>query len=74
MMTNGFAVAVCLLGAIGNFVLAAKLKRFRVSEKAPASRAMLTREERQRKITIARRIALATGCIMSFGAVLLGLI
>jgi hypothetical protein len=66
-----FPIAVCLIGAAADFVLWAKLRHFRVAEKPPASRAGLSIEERQRKITIGRRILFASGCLMLAGAVFL---
>ncbi len=67
-MKIGFPLVVCLIGAIANFALGAKLRHFRVREKPPASRAGLSLEERQRKITIARRIVIATAWFMLAGA------
>lgn len=70
-MNIRFPIVVCLIGAVANFALWTKLRHFRVPEKPPASRAGLSLEERQRKITIARRIVLASGVFMLAGALFL---
>ena len=66
-----FPIAVCLIGAVADFALWAKLRHFRVAEKPPASRAGLSLEERQRKITIGRRILFSSACFMLAGALFL---
>ena len=66
-----FPIVVCLIGAVADFALWVKLRHFRVREKPPASRAGLSLEERQRKITIGRRILFASGCLLLAGAVFL---
>jgi hypothetical protein len=66
-----FPIVVCLIGAVADFALWAKLRHFRVPEKPPASRAGLSPEERQRKVMIGRRILFASGCLLLAGAVFL---
>jgi hypothetical protein len=66
-----FPIVVCLIGAVADFALWAKLRYFRVAEKPPASRPGLSLEERQRKITIGRRVLFASGCLLLAGAVFL---
>ena len=66
-----FPIVVCLIGAVADFALWAKLRHFRAREKPPASRAGLSLEERQRKIRIGRRVLFALGCFMLAGAVFL---
>jgi hypothetical protein len=70
-MTITFPVAVCVIGGIADFALWAKLRSFKVREKPPASRAGLSVEERQRKVTIAGSITFASGCFFLAGAILL---
>ena len=70
-MTVTFATVVSLIGAIASFSLAVKLGHFKVRQKPPASRAHLSPEERQRKVTIGRWILFANGWLMLAGAVLL---
>jgi hypothetical protein len=45
-------VVLTLVSAIASFQLFAKLRHFKVREKPPASRAHLSVEERQRRLTI----------------------
>ena len=54
-----FPVILCFIGAVSWFWLTAKLRRFKVPEKPPASRAHLSREERQHKIVVASWIIFA---------------
>ena len=70
-MRNGFPIIVCVIGAIANSALWVKLRNFKVREKPPASRAHLSIEERQRKITIARGIVFGSAWFMLAGALLL---
>ncbi len=70
-MTVGFPVVVSLVGAVADFFVWAKLRKFKVRQKAPASRSLLTIEERQRKITVAARIVLASAWFFLFCALLL---
>jgi hypothetical protein len=66
-----FPAVVCFVGAIANFALWARLRHFKVREKPPASRAGLSLEERQRKITIGRRIVFGSACFLLAGSFLL---
>ena len=50
--------------------MAMRLRKFRVSETPPKSRAGLSREERQHKITIATSICYASGIFMLAGGFL----
>ena len=71
IVTVSFPVAICLVGAVADFLVWSWLGRFRVSAKPPASRARLSIEERQRKITIARWIIFGSGWVFLAGAGLL---
>ena len=71
MMKFNYPVMICALGAIANFSLAIALRNFKVPTRPPASRAGLTIEQRQRKITIGRWLLVAGGCVMVAGALLL---
>jgi hypothetical protein len=66
-----FPIVVCLIGAAADFALWVKLRHFRVAEKPPGSRAGLSLEERQQKITMGRRVLFASGCLMLGGAAFL---
>jgi hypothetical protein len=66
-----FPAAVSLVGAIGSFSLAAKLRHFKLREKPPASRAHLSMDERQRTFRIGRWILFANGWLMLAGALIL---
>jgi hypothetical protein len=55
-MVVDFPTVVSFIGAITSFSFALRLRNFQVSEIPPKSRAGLSREQRQRKITIGRRI------------------
>jgi hypothetical protein len=66
-----FPIFVCLAGAVVDFALWVKLGNFKVREKPPVSRAGLTIEERQRKITIGRWIVFTSGWVLLSGAFLL---
>jgi len=70
-MKVSFPVVVCIVGAFVDFVIWLRLRNFRVREKAPASRAGLSIEERQRKVTVATWIIFGLGWIMLVGAVIL---
>jgi hypothetical protein len=59
------------LGSVAFFVQALELRSFKVSEKPPASRAHLSREERQRKIVTARWISFGGGWFMLVAAFVL---
>jgi len=70
-MVVTFPVVVCLVGGAANLYVGLWLRKFKVSEIPPKSRAHLSREDRQRKITIARRIAYGMAVFMLAGAVLI---
>jgi hypothetical protein len=70
-MKTGFSVIICLIGSVQCFLVAARFRRFKVTEKAPASRAHLSVEQRQKKIRIASKLSLACGCLMLAGAIYL---
>ncbi len=66
-MVVKFPVIVCLMGAVSWFWLTAKLRRFKVREKPPASRAHLSQAERQRKIVVGSWITFAGACVFLVG-------
>ncbi|WP_263366993.1 hypothetical protein [Edaphobacter bradus] len=70
-MAITFPVEVCLIGAVGSFYLGLRLRKFRVPDIPPKSRAHLSREERQHKIKVAERIAYANAVLMLAGAALI---
>jgi hypothetical protein len=70
-MIVSFPVVICLVGAVVNLALWVKLGNFRVRAKPPASRAGLSVEERQRKITNGRWIIFASAWVLLGGALLL---
>ncbi len=70
-MKIGFPMVVCIVGAFADFVIWLRLRNFKVREKAPASQAGLSIEERQRKVTIATRIIFGLGWFMLAGALFL---
>jgi hypothetical protein len=51
-MATNFPVILSFIGAIGSFVFGLRLRRRKVSEKLPATRAGLSLDERPRKIRI----------------------
>ncbi|HEX4488402.1 MAG TPA: hypothetical protein VH088_19140, partial [Terriglobales bacterium] len=53
-----------LIGSFASFSLGLRLRKFRVSQTPPKSRAGLSREERQQKITTGRRICCGLGVFM----------
>jgi hypothetical protein len=63
-MSNGFPALICFAGSIVFFAFAIRMRRFRVPEKPPASRAHLSLEERQKKIKIASWLSFAMGLLM----------
>ena len=70
-MRSSFPVVVCIVGAIADFVVWAWLRSFKVRDKPPASLAHLSREERQRRVTIASRIAFGSAWLFLAAAGLL---
>ena len=66
-----FPVIVCFIGAVSWFWFTAKLRRFRVPEKPPASCAHLSREERQRKVVVGSWITFAGACVFLVGGFVL---
>jgi hypothetical protein len=68
-MVIKFPVFVSLVGAIIHFAYTVKLRRFKVSEKPPASRAHLSVEQRQQKIVIGSWISFAIGCVFLVAAI-----
>ena len=64
-------VIVSFIGAVSWFWLTGKLRRFKVSEKPPASRAHLSQEERQRKVVIGSWITFVVACLFLFGGFML---
>jgi hypothetical protein len=69
-MVPGFRALICFSGAIAFFVLSIKLRKFKVSEKPPVSRASLSLEERQRKIRVAGWLRFFSGLVMLGVAIL----
>jgi len=70
-MVVKFPVIVSFIGAVSWFWLTAKLRRFKVREKPPASRAHLSQEERQRKIVVGSWISFAGACVFLVGGLVL---
>lgn len=70
-MRNGYPIVVCIVGAIADFGVWGWLWSFKVRDKAPASLAHLTREERQRRITIVAQIMFGSAWLFLVGAVVL---
>ena len=70
-MRNGFPIVVCIVGAIADLAVWMWLRSFKARDKAPASLAHLTREERQRRITIVGWIMFGSAWLFLSGAVLL---
>jgi len=70
-MVVKFPVIVCLMGAVSWFWLTAKLRRFKVREKTPASRAHPSQEERQHKIVVGSWIIFAGACVFLVGGFVL---
>jgi len=70
-MVVKFPVIVSFIGAVSWFWLTAKLRRFKVPEKPPVSRAHLSWEERQRKVVIGSWITLAGACVFLIGGFVL---
>lgn len=70
-MRNGFPILVCIVGAIADFTVWGWLRSFKVRDKAPVSLAHLTREERQRRITIVGQIMFGSVWLFLAGAVVL---
>ena len=70
-MVVKFPVTVSFIGAVSWFWMTAKLRRFKVPEKPPASRAHLSQEERQRKVVIGSWIAFAVACVFLLGGFVL---
>ena len=64
-------VEICLIGGVGSLSLGLRLRKFKVPETAPKSRAHLTRKERQHKIRIAERILYLNAAAFLAGAALL---
>jgi hypothetical protein len=69
-MVINFPTVVSFIGTIMSFSFALRLRNFKVNEIAPKSRAGLSREERQRKITIGRRIVYGVSAFMLASAFL----
>lgn len=51
-MTTDFPIILSLIGGIGSFSFAFRMRRFKVSGKPPASQAGFSVEERQRRIRV----------------------
>jgi hypothetical protein len=62
---------VSLLGGLYSLYFASRLRKLKVPDKAPASRAHLSLEQRQRKIHIGTGLTFAGGIVMIAGAVFL---
>ena len=73
-MTFGFPAIVSFVGAVPFFMVAAKARKFKVSETPPVSRAGMTIEERQRKVRVGSWIAFAGGCGMLAGGIILAIL
>ncbi|MDE3199938.1 MAG: hypothetical protein KGN79_03365 [Acidobacteriota bacterium] len=63
-MNLNYTVALCLIGSVSNLYVGLQLRRFKVPQTAPRSRAHLTREERQERIKIAERIAYGLSALL----------
>jgi len=64
-----FPAIVSLLGGAYSVFFSFRLRKLRLSEKPPASRALLTLEERQAKLKMAANLALAGGAVMLIGGI-----
>jgi hypothetical protein len=70
-MNIRWPVLVLLFGGLYTLYFSRRIRKFKLSDQAPASRAHLSVEERQRKMRVASNIAVATGVVMIAGAALL---
>lgn len=59
---------VSLLGGIYSLYFALKLRKLKLSERPPKSRAHMSLEERQRKVQIGAWLCVAGGIVMIAGA------
>jgi hypothetical protein len=64
-------VVICVVGGIYSLYFASKLRKLRLSDHPPKSRAHLSLEERQRKIRMAAWLCVVCGFGMIAGAVVL---
>jgi hypothetical protein len=67
-MRSAWISVVMLLGGVYSFYVAARLRKFKVSDSPPAARAHLSIEERQRKMRTASMLAVLTGLGLIVGA------
>jgi hypothetical protein len=72
-MTTGFPALICFAGSIVLFAFSIRLRRLRPPEKAPASGAIGSLEERQKKAQLASRLCFALGAVTLAGAIFLEL-
>jgi hypothetical protein len=63
-MNDYFPVIILVIGAISFFSFTVRLRRFRVSEKSPASSVGLSIEQRQKRMRIASWVSFCCGCLM----------
>ena len=70
-MKNTFLIALCILGAVGDFILWTFLRKYKVKEKAPMKFRALSREERKQRIRNASWIMFGSGWFFLAGAVFL---
>ena len=61
-LSDNFPTIISAIGAIGCFSFALRMRHFKISEKPPASRAGLTRAERQRRIRMVSWMSFGLGC------------
>jgi hypothetical protein len=66
-----YPAVICIVGGLYSLYVASKLRKFKVPDTPPKSRAHLSLEERQRKIQIGTWLCIAGGVVMLAGAGLL---
>ncbi len=59
-----FPFIVCLLGGLYSLYFALKLRKFKVPDQPPKSRAHLSKEEREKKMQLASWLCLFIGLLM----------
>jgi len=71
VMQNSFSVAMCIMGAIADFALWTKLRKFKVRENPPRKLARLSVEARRRRVMTASWILFSSGWFFLAATVLL---
>lgn len=70
----GLIVVICLVAAVASFSLAASLRKFKLRDKPPSSRAHLSLEQRQHRFRIGTRIIYVMGWMYLAAAALFWLL